>query len=74
MSDGNDEEHGRPGNEGVNEDVRSEGDEGRRTADATPPIADDARPEQSSHQRLRTTLAFPLTVPGPAVRSALPRQ
>ena len=37
----------RPGNEGVEEDVRSTGDEGRRAADASPPIADDAIHEQT---------------------------
>jgi hypothetical protein len=47
MSDRSGEEHGRPANEGVNEDVRSHGDEGRRTAETTPPIADDARHEQT---------------------------
>jgi hypothetical protein len=33
--------------EGVHEDVRSEGDEGARTARSTPPVADDAQHGQT---------------------------
>jgi hypothetical protein len=47
MSDMSDEQRGAPGNEGVDEAVRSKGGEGRRTAGATPPIADDAEHEQT---------------------------
>jgi hypothetical protein len=35
-------------NEGVDEDVASRGDEGRRAARVTPPIADDAEPGQTT--------------------------
>ena len=41
------EQQGQPGNEGVDADVRTEGDDGRRASQATPPIADDATPEQT---------------------------
>jgi hypothetical protein len=34
-------------NPGVDEDVGSQGDEGRRSASATPPIADDAEHDQT---------------------------
>jgi hypothetical protein len=37
-----------PRNPGAEEDVRSEGDEGRRSAEATPEIADDAAKGQTS--------------------------
>jgi hypothetical protein len=35
-------------NAGVNEDVRSTGDEGQRAAQASPPIADDANAGQTT--------------------------
>jgi hypothetical protein len=35
-------------NVGVTEDVRGQGDEGRRAADAAPPIAEDAEPGQTA--------------------------
>ena len=38
----------RPQNPGVERDVASEGDEGRRTADATPPLDPDAQPGQTA--------------------------
>ena len=47
MSDMSAEREERPRNEGAEQDARSEGDEGRRAADASPPIADDARDEQT---------------------------
>jgi len=47
MADTSAEQHDRPGNEGVEQDVRSTGDEGRRAAEASPPIADDAAHEQT---------------------------
>ena len=47
MSDPSDEQQGQPTSEGVDADVRSEGDEGRRSAQATPPISDDATHEQT---------------------------
>jgi hypothetical protein len=37
-----------PRNTGVEEDVQSEGDEGRRSAEATPEIADDAAKGQTT--------------------------
>jgi hypothetical protein len=43
MSDRSDEQPA----EGVHEDVRSEGDEGRRTAQTSPRIADDAEHGQT---------------------------
>jgi hypothetical protein len=36
-------------NRGVEEDVATRGDEGRRTAETTPPIGKDANPEQTTH-------------------------
>jgi hypothetical protein len=36
------------GNEGVEQDVASTGDEGRRAADVTPPIGQDATPGQTT--------------------------
>jgi hypothetical protein len=36
------------GNEGVERDVASTGDEGRRAAEVTPPIGQDATPGQTS--------------------------
>jgi|tagenome__1003787_1003787.scaffolds.fasta_scaffold20735065_2 hypothetical protein len=36
------------GNEGVERDVASTGDEGRRAAEVTPPIGEDATPGQTS--------------------------
>jgi hypothetical protein len=42
------EESKAPRNTGVEEDVRSEGDEGARSAEATPEIADDSEKEQTS--------------------------
>jgi hypothetical protein len=47
MAEGSSEQRDAPGNEGVREDVRSEGDEGTRAAQASPPIADDATPGQT---------------------------
>jgi len=41
------EESKDPRNPGVEEDVSSEGDEGARSAEATPEIADDAEQEQT---------------------------
>jgi hypothetical protein len=38
----------RPENPGVERDVASEGDEGRRAADASPPLDPDVQPEQTS--------------------------
>jgi hypothetical protein len=51
MSEWSDQQHDPPAtggeNEGVEEDVRSTGDEGARSARTTPPIADDAEPGQT---------------------------
>jgi hypothetical protein len=47
MSDMSAQQPERPGNEGVEEDLRSTGDEGRRAAEASPPVADDATPGQT---------------------------
>jgi len=41
-------EKARPENPGVDEDVTGAGDEGRRAAEASPPIADDAEPDQTT--------------------------
>ena len=38
---------GQPRSESVDEQVTGPGDEGRRAADVTPPIADDANKEQT---------------------------
>jgi hypothetical protein len=38
----------RPENPGVERDVASEGDEGRRSADVTPPVGQDAEPGQTA--------------------------
>ena len=42
------EEREQPRNPGVEEDVSSTGDEGQRSAEATPPIADDAEHGQTA--------------------------
>jgi hypothetical protein len=38
---------GQPTHEGIDEQVAGEGDEGRRSAEVTPPIADDAETGQT---------------------------
>ena len=43
------EESTRPENEGVEEDVRTEGGEGARNVDATPKIGTDAVEEKTTH-------------------------
>jgi hypothetical protein len=50
MVEGSEQEPPRTGGEnaGVDEDVGSQGDEGRRTAQATPPIGEDAEPGQTT--------------------------
>jgi hypothetical protein len=50
MSEGSEQEPPRTGGEnaGVDSDVAGQGDEGRRTAQATPPIDQDAEPGQTS--------------------------
>jgi hypothetical protein len=51
MSEWSEQQHDPPAhggqNPGVRDDVASEGDEGARTAQTTPPIADDAQHEQT---------------------------
>jgi hypothetical protein len=41
-------EKAKPENPGVDEDVASAGDEGERAAQASPPIEQDAEPEQTT--------------------------
>jgi hypothetical protein len=50
MAEGKQEQPDRAGGEnpGVDDDVAGEGDEGRRAAEASPPIADDAVSEQTT--------------------------
>lgn len=50
MSDQTDDKQEIPANEGVAQDVRGRGRDGARAARATPPIAADAKPGQTSHQ------------------------
>ena len=38
---------GQPRSDSVDEQVKSSGDEGRRSAETTPPIAEDAKKEQT---------------------------
>jgi hypothetical protein len=51
MSEWSEHQHDPPAtggeNEGVDEDVRTRGDEGARSAQSTPPIADDAQHGQT---------------------------
>jgi hypothetical protein len=48
MAEGTDREPSGVENEGVDEDVRSTGDEGARTAGTTPPIGDESVPGQTA--------------------------
>jgi hypothetical protein len=50
MSDETDDNREGPANEGLAEDVRGRGKDGERAVRATPPIAADAEPAQTSHQ------------------------
>jgi hypothetical protein len=49
MSERSQDTQDRPRNEGVEQDVRGQGEEGRRTAQTSPPISQDANPGQTSH-------------------------
>jgi hypothetical protein len=59
MSDETDDKQERPANEGLAEDVRGRGNDGERAARATPPIAADAEPGQTSHQAPEDDVGVP---------------
>jgi len=53
------EEQDQPRNPRVDEDVSSEGGEGRRSAAATPPIGEDANPGQTQTPPLEDDVGVP---------------